>query len=47
MGSERQRRDVAGIVATVGGKLDRTYLERWIRGLALELEWSAAQAVED
>ena len=43
-GSERQRRDVAGILATVGRDLDRDYVERWIRGLDLEEEWGVAQA---
>jgi hypothetical protein len=28
-GSERQRRDVAGIVKTVGPQLERAYVERW------------------
>ena len=43
-GSERQRRDVAGIVATVGSELDRVYVERWVRDLGLLDEWQAAQA---
>lgn len=42
-GSSRQRRDVAGILATVGSRLDRAYVERWVRDLGLEDEWSAAQ----
>lgn len=41
--SERQRRDVAGIVATMGDQLDRAYIERWVRELGLEEEWSEAQ----
>ena len=41
-GSERQRRDVAGIVATMGEQLDREYIDRWIRQLALEEEWAIA-----
>jgi hypothetical protein len=44
-GSERQRRDVSGIVATIGAQLDRPYLERWIAELDLEEEWRAAQEV--
>lgn len=44
-GSERQRRDVAGILATVGSELDRGYVERWVRDLALEEEWRTAQAM--
>ncbi len=43
-GSERQRRDVAGILATMGSELDRDYVERWVRDLALEEEWRMAQA---
>ena len=42
-GSERQRRDVAGIVATVGQQLDRAHVERWVRELDLNDEWVAAQ----
>ncbi len=41
-GSERQRRDVAGIVATMGDQLDRAYVERWIHQLGLDEEWAAA-----
>jgi hypothetical protein len=41
-GSERQRRDVAGIVATMGEQLDREYVERWVRDLGLEDEWAMA-----
>ncbi len=43
-GSERQRRDVAGILATVGVALDRAYVERWVHDLDLADEWRAAQA---
>jgi len=43
-GSERQRRDVAGILATTGSRLDRVYIERWVHDLGLEDEWTAAQA---
>lgn len=41
-GSERQRRDVAGILATIGDQLDREHVERWARELELEQEWDAA-----
>jgi hypothetical protein len=41
-GSERQRRDVEGILATVGDELDRDYVERWVRELGLDVEWQAA-----
>jgi hypothetical protein len=43
-GSERQRRDVAGIIAAAGGSLDRHYIEQWVRDLDLAVEWQAAQA---
>jgi hypothetical protein len=42
-GSERQRRDVAGILATMKDELDRDYIERWVRALDVELEWKAAR----
>jgi hypothetical protein len=42
-GSERQRRDVAGVLATVGQELDRAYVERWVGNLDLLDEWFAAQ----
>jgi len=42
-GSERQRRDVAGIIATVGDDLDREYVARWVAELGLGDEWNAAQ----
>jgi len=45
-GSQRQRRDVAGIVATVGDGLDRGYIEGWVRELDLADEWEAAKASE-
>ncbi len=42
-GSERQRRDVAGILASLGGELDQAYVEKWVRELGLEREWALAQ----
>jgi hypothetical protein len=42
-GSERQRRDVAGILATLGQELDRAYIERWVGELDLVDEWLEAQ----
>jgi hypothetical protein len=42
-GSERQRRDVAGILATLGPAIDRAYVERWVRDLDLTDDWLAAQ----
>jgi len=41
-GSERQRRDVAGVIASVGDQLDREYIERWVRELDLADEWTEA-----
>jgi hypothetical protein len=41
-GSERQRRDVQSILEAKAD-LDRTYLARWIKELALEDEWLAVQ----
>jgi hypothetical protein len=43
-GSERQRRDVAGILATAADTLDRGYVERWVHELELRDEWQAARA---
>lgn len=45
-GSERQRRDVAGILEMLGSQLDRAYLEAWVRDLGLEAEWEAARKTE-
>lgn len=45
-GSERQRRDVAGIIATLGAELDRAYVERWSRELDVEDEWLRAQTTD-
>jgi hypothetical protein len=42
-GSERQRRDVAGVLATMGAELDRVYVERWVSELDLAHEWEQAQ----
>lgn len=44
-GSERQRRDVAGILAARGDDLDRAYIERWTLELDLSEEWAASQTV--
>jgi hypothetical protein len=44
-GSERQRRDVAGILETLAGQLDRAYIEEWVRELGLAAEWLAAQGM--
>ena len=42
-GSERQRRDIAGIIATVGEELDLRYVERWVVELDLQQEWEQAK----
>jgi hypothetical protein len=42
-GSERQRRDVAGVLATLGAELDRAYIARWVEELGIAEEWAAAQ----
>jgi hypothetical protein len=42
-GSERQRRDIAGIVATLGDALDYSYVEGWLDKLGLKDEWILAQ----
>jgi hypothetical protein len=45
-GSERQRRDVAGILATHDAALDLPYVERWVAELRLEDEWTTARALD-
>ena len=45
-GSERQRRDVAGILATMGTEIDRAHVERWVRELDLDAEWKTVLAAE-
>lgn len=40
-GSERQRRDIRGIIDVKGAALERDYLTHWITQLGLEEEWSA------
>ena len=44
-GSERQIEDVAGILRIRGDELDRTYIERWIKDLQVEAQWSQALKV--
>lgn len=41
--SERQIRDVAGIVRTKGDALDYRYIERWVTSLALQEQWNTAK----
>jgi hypothetical protein len=43
-GSERQRRDIGGIIATVGERLDSAYIWRWVVDLGLTEEWREAQS---
>lgn len=43
-GSERQLRDVAGIVEVVGVSLDRAYIQRWVDELGVEDLWLEADA---
>ena len=43
--SERQVRDVAGIIAVQGSVLDRDYVERWVRELDLLELWQRALAL--
>ena len=40
--SERQIDDVAGILRVRADDLDKEYIERWVRDLALEHEWQNA-----
>lgn len=42
--SERQFRDVVGVVAAAGERLDRAYLARWIGELHLEPLWDRVEA---
>mgnify|MGYP001202689819 CR=1 FL=1 len=38
--SELQRRDVQELLERAGPRIDRAYVERWVRELGLEAEWS-------
>jgi hypothetical protein len=42
-GSERQRRDVAGVLATIGPAFDFAYVERWVDELELREEWDSVR----
>lgn len=42
-GSERQLRDVAGILELRAGELDRAYIERWCGSLGLDEPWRRAR----
>lgn len=39
-GSERQLRDVGGMLAIAGNAIDKAYLERWIAALGLTEAWT-------
>ena len=41
--SERQLEDAAGVVRFQAGTLDVAYIERWVRRLDLERQWSAVR----
>ncbi len=41
--SERQLRDVAGILGMSGDRLDHAYVERWVREMGLGEVWTRAQ----
>lgn len=43
--SERQIDDVAGILRIRANEIDRTYIERWIKDLDIEAQWSQALKV--
>lgn len=43
--SERQLRDVAGIVKTQADNLDGAYIESWVVNLQLETQWAKAKAL--
>lgn len=45
-GSERQVRDVVGILRVRGDSLDREYIARWVEELGLEEPWERARALE-
>jgi hypothetical protein len=45
-GSERQTRDVLGILMVQGAALDRSYVERWVVDLQLQNEWARVLELE-
>jgi hypothetical protein len=45
-GSERQLRDVVGVLMVQGPLLDRDYIERWVTGLGLSNEWARVLELE-
>lgn len=45
--SDRQIEDAGRILHAQEGKLDSAYLEKWVKDLALETEWTKAKRVSD
>jgi hypothetical protein len=45
--SERQLRDVAGILRGQGDALDVHYIERWVTEMQLAPQWAAAKTLAD
>jgi len=45
-GSQLQRSDIAGMVATVGDDLDYGYIERWLNELDVTDEWVLAKQTQ-
>ena len=43
--SERQLRDVAGILRVRAAQLETSYIERWVEELKLREQWNAALAI--
>ncbi len=43
-GSERQLRDVAGVLRVSGPELDIEYIEKWVQALGLGAEWELARS---
>jgi hypothetical protein len=43
--SERQLRDVAGVLRGQAGDLDLDYIQRWVEALRLRVQWQAACAL--
>lgn len=41
-GSERQIEDAVGILRSLGDRLDRSHIERWVRELGIEALWERA-----
>jgi hypothetical protein len=44
-GSERQRRDVVGILETMADRIDTGYIEKWVLDLGVEEEWLATKSM--